>query len=90
MDENGDRISVLGILLSVLKVLLAEGQPYRDFNLSQLRDIDALEKLLFMCKVSVIYSVMVETDSLYYSTDASENKDVHCILVRSWVCKEPN
>ncbi|XP_071541821.1 uncharacterized protein [Panulirus ornatus] len=50
VDENGDRVSVLGILLSVLKVLLAEGQPYRDFNLSQLRDIEALDKILFMCK----------------------------------------
>ncbi|XP_069997726.1 lysosomal-trafficking regulator isoform X2 [Penaeus vannamei] len=50
VDENGERISVLGILLSVLKVLVAENQPYRDFNLSQLRDIDALDKILFMCK----------------------------------------
>ncbi|XP_042210040.1 uncharacterized protein LOC121862569 [Homarus americanus] len=47
---NGERITVLGIMLSVLKVLLAENQPYRDFNLSQLRDIDALDKILFMCK----------------------------------------
>lgn len=54
MDENGERISVLGILLSVLKVLVAENQPYRDFNLSQLRDIDALDKILFMCKVGMI------------------------------------
>lgn len=51
MDEHGDRLTVLGMLLSVVRVLLSDTQPYRDFNLAQLRDIDALDKILFMCKV---------------------------------------
>ncbi|KAK8729282.1 hypothetical protein OTU49_008737, partial [Cherax quadricarinatus] len=50
VNENGERITVLGMMLSVLKVLLADNQPYRDFNLAQLRDIDALDKILFICK----------------------------------------
>lgn len=53
MNEKGERITVIGIILSVLKALLAENQPYRDFNVAQLRDIDALDKILFMCKVRV-------------------------------------
>lgn len=51
VDEQGERLTVLGMLLSVIRVLLSDTQPYRDFNLAQLRDIDALDKLLFMCKV---------------------------------------
>ncbi|XP_063878429.1 lysosomal-trafficking regulator-like isoform X2 [Scylla paramamosain] len=50
VNEKGERMTVIGIILSVLKVLLAENQPYRDFNIAQLRDIDALDKILFMCK----------------------------------------
>ena len=53
VNEKGERITVIGIILSVLKVLVAEHQPYRDFNVAQLRDIDALDKILFMCKVRV-------------------------------------
>lgn len=64
VDENGERISVLGILLSVLKVLVAENQPYRDFNLSQLRDIDALDKILFMCKVGFFFSLSLSLSLL--------------------------
>ena len=51
VNEKGERMTVIGIILSVLKVLLSENQPYRDFNIAQLRDIDALDKILFMCKV---------------------------------------
>ncbi|CAL4124794.1 unnamed protein product, partial [Meganyctiphanes norvegica] len=50
VDENGCRLSVLGVMLSCIKVLLSDKQPFRDFNLAQLRDIDALDKILFMCK----------------------------------------
>ncbi|KAK4309758.1 hypothetical protein Pmani_018634 [Petrolisthes manimaculis] len=50
VDEHGERLTVLGMLLSVIRVLLSNTQPYRDFNLAQLRDIDALDKILFMCK----------------------------------------
>lgn len=53
VNEKGERITVIGIILSVLKALLAENQPYRDFNVAQLRDIEALDKVLFMCKVRV-------------------------------------
>ncbi|XP_066957517.1 lysosomal-trafficking regulator isoform X3 [Macrobrachium rosenbergii] len=50
VNDQGERISELGMLLAALMYLLAENQVYRDFNLVQLRDIDALDKILFMGK----------------------------------------
>ncbi|XP_068245807.1 lysosomal-trafficking regulator isoform X3 [Palaemon carinicauda] len=50
VNDQGERLSELGMLLATLMHLLAENQVYRDFNLVQLRDIDALDKILFMGK----------------------------------------
>lgn len=65
VNEKGERITIIGIILSVLKVLLAENQPYRDFNVAQLRDIDALDKILFMCKVRVKPSQSIITTTSF-------------------------
>lgn len=67
VNQKGERITVIGIIFSVLKALLAENQPHRDFNVAQLRDIDALDKILFMCKVRVknCQSTCITCQSMY-------------------------